>query len=405
MDRIILHCDCNCFYASCELLSRPELRQLPVAVCGDPTERHGIILAKNEPAKRCGVKTAETIYKARQKCPGLILLPPHHQLYDEYSKKINAVYSEYTDLVEPIGIDESWLDVTGSLHLFGGEAKALADTLRNRIRQEFGLTISVGVSFNKVFAQLGGDYKKPNAPTVISRERWREVVTPLPVGDLLFVGRSAQDLLGRYGVRTIGDLGKCSEERLETLMGKMGLQLYRYANGLDNSPVRGEKDREPIKSVGNSTTFRRDLTRWDEVQSGISLLSDSVAMRLRRHGLYCGGVQVGIKNSRFQVFSRQTTLDHSTHLMREINDTALRLIKELWKAPDPIRLLSVTALHLTEEAQSFRQLDLSGTDEKTQEKQEAVESAMDTLRRKFGRGAISYGVSEESLSGEKIERD
>ena len=206
-------------------------------------------------------------------------------------------------------------------------------------------------------------------------------------------------------IRTIGDLGKCSEEMLETLMGKMGLQLYRYANGLDNSPVRGEKDREPIKSVGNSTTFRRDLTRWDEVQSGISLLSDSVAMRLRRYGLYCGGVQVGIKNSRFQVFSRQTTLDHSTHLMREINDTALRLIRELWKAPDPIRLLSVTALHLTEEVQSFRQLDLLGTDEKTQEKQEAVESAMDALRRKFGRGVISYGVSEDSLSGEKIERD
>lgn len=161
MDRIILHCDCNCFYASCELLSHPDLRQLPVAVCGDPTERHGIILAKNEPAKRCGVKTAETIWKAKQKCPGLILLPPHHRLYAEYSKKINAVYGEYTDLVEPFGIDESWLDVTNSLHLFGGDARALADTLRGRIRREFGLTISVGVSFNKVFAKLGSDYKSP----------------------------------------------------------------------------------------------------------------------------------------------------------------------------------------------------------------------------------------------------
>ena len=362
MDRIILHCDCNCFYASCELLSHPDLRQLPVAVCGDPTERHGIILAKNEPAKRCGVKTAETIWKAKQKCPGLILLPPHHRLYAEYSKKINAVYGEYTDLVEPFGIDESWLDVTNSLHLFGGDAKALADALR-------------------------------------------DIVFPLPVGDLLFVGRSAQELLGRYGVRTIGELSKCSEEMLETLMGKMGSQLYRYANGLDDSPVRGAADREPIKSVGNSTTFRRDLTRWDEVQSGISLLSDSVAMRLRRYGLYCGGVQVGIKNSRFQVFSRQTTLDHSTHLMREINDTALRLAKDLWKAPDPIRLLSVTALHLTEEAQSYRQLDLLGTDDTQQEKQEAVESAMDALRKKFGRGVISYGTAEGTISGEKIERD
>ena len=405
MDRIILHCDCNCFYASCELLSHPDLRQLPVAVCGDPTERHGIILAKNEPAKRCGVKTAETIWKAKQKCPGLILLPPHHRLYAEYSKKINAVYGEYTDLVEPFGIDESWLDVTNSLHLFGGDARALADTLRERIKREFGLTISVGVSFNKVFAKLGSDYKKPDATTVIARDNWRDIVFPLPVGDLLFVGRSAQELLGRYGVRTIGELSKCSEEMLETLMGKMGSQLYRYANGLDDSPVRGAADREPIKSVGNSTTFRRDLTRWDEVQSGISLLSDSVAMRLRRYGLYCGGVQVGIKNSRFQVFSRQTTLDHSTHLMREINDTALRLAKDLWKAPDPIRLLSVTALHLTEEAQSYRQLDLLGTDDTQQEKQEAVESAMDALRKKFGRGVISYGVSEDSLSGEKIERE
>ena len=405
MDRIILHCDCNCFYASCELLGHPELAGVPVAVCGDPTERHGIILAKNEPAKRCGVKTAETIYAAKKKCPDLVLLPPHHALYAAYSKKINAVYGEYTDLVEPFGIDESWLDVTHSLHLFGGDARALADTLRERIRRELGLTISVGVSFNKVFAKLGSDYKKPDATTVISRENWREIVSPLPVGDLLFVGRSAQEILARCGVRTIGELGRCSEEMLETLMGKLGSQLYRYANGLDNAPVRGERDREPVKSVGNSTTFRRDLTRWDEVQRGISLLSDSVAMRLRRQGLYCGGVQVGIKNSRFQLSSRQTMLDHSTHLMREINDTALRLARELWKAPDPIRLLSVTALHLTEEAQSFRQLDLLGTGEEKQEKQEAVESAMDALRRKFGRGVISYGVSEDPLGGEKIERE
>ncbi len=405
MDRIILHCDCNCFYASCELLSHPELRGVPVAVCGDPTERHGIILAKNEPAKRCGVKTAETIWKAKKKCPDLVLLPPHHELYAAYSKKVNAIYGEYTDLVEPFGIDESWLDVTGSLHLFGGNARALADLLRERVRRELGLTISVGVSFNKVFAKLGSDYKKPDATTVIARENWREIVSPLPVGDLLYVGRSAQDILGRYGVRTIGELSKCSEEMLETLMGKLGSQLYRYANGLDESPVRGDADREPVKSVGNSTTFRRDLTRWDEVQSGISLLSDSVAMRLRRHGLYCGGVQVGIKNSRFQTFSRQTMLPHSTHLMREINDTALRLAGELWKAPDPIRLLSVTALHLSDEAQSFRQLDLLGTDEEMQEKQEAVESAMDTLRKRFGRSVISYGVSEDSISGEKIERE
>ena len=405
MGRIILHCDCNCFYASCELLSRPELKNLPVAVCGEAAERHGIILAKNEPAKRCGVKTAETIYAAKKKCPDLVLLPPHHDLYAACSRRVNAIYGEYTDLVEPFGIDESWLDMTHSLHLFGGDAKAFADTLRARIRRELGLTISVGVSFNKVFAKLGSDYKKPDATTVIARENWREIVFPLPVGDLLFVGRSAQELLGRYGVRTIGELAACSEEMLETLMGRTGSQLHRYANGLDESPVRGDADREPVKSVGNSTTFRRDLTRWDEIRSGISLLSDSVATRLRRYGLYCGGVQVGIKNSRFQVSSRQTMLPHSTHLMREINDTALRLARELWKAPDPVRLLSVTALHLTEETQSFRQLDLLGTDEAQQEKQEAVESAMDALRQKYGRSVISYGPAEDSISGEKNERE
>ena len=405
MERVILHCDQNCFFASVELLSHPDLRDVPMAVCGDPASRHGIILAKNEPAKRFGIQTAETVWQARRKCPGLVLLPPHHKLYREYSVRVNELYGQYTDLVEPFGIDESWLDITGSMHLFGGDPVAIADELRRRVREELGLSISVGVSFNKIFAKLGSDYKKPDATTVIARGNWRDIVFPLPVGDLLFVGRSAQELLGRYGVRTIGELSKCSEEMLETLMGKMGSQLYRYANGLDDSPVRGAADREPIKSVGNSTTFRRDLTRWDEVQSGISLLSDSVAMRLRRYGLYCGGVQVGIKNSRFQVFSRQTMLDHSTHLMREINDTALRLTKDLWKAPDPIRLLSVTALHLTEEAQSYRQLDLLGTDDTQQEKQEAVESAMDALRKKFGRSVISYGTAEDTISGEKIERD
>ena len=185
VDRVILHCDLNCFYASVELLSHPELRRLPMAVCGDPASRHGIILAKNEPAKRLGVQTAETIWQAKKKCPDLVLLPPHHDRYRAYSRQVNALYDTYTDLVEPFGIDESWLDVTHTLHLFGGDGAALADALRRRVREELGLTLSVGVSFNKVFAKLGSDYKKPDATTVISRENWREIVWPLPVGDLL----------------------------------------------------------------------------------------------------------------------------------------------------------------------------------------------------------------------------
>ena len=268
MDRIILHCDLNCFFASVELLSHPDLRHLPVAVCGDPSSRHGIILAKNEPAKRCGVQTAETIWQAKKKCPSLVLLPPHHDRYRVYSKQVNAIYEQYTDLVEPFGIDESWLDVTGSLHLFGGDAAALADTLRHRVREELGLTLSVGVSFNKVFAKLGSDYKKPDATTVISRENWKEIVWPLPVGDLLFVGGAARKLLAQYGVKTIGDLAACPTDMLESLMGKLGTQLHEYACGLDASPVRSRYDREPVKSVGNGTTFPQNLTTWEQVRGG-----------------------------------------------------------------------------------------------------------------------------------------
>ena len=196
MERIIFHCDLNCFYASVELLSHPELRQEPVAVCGNPASRHGIILAKNEPAKRMGVQTAETVWQAKRKCPNLMLLPPHHDLYRHYSRKVNAIYDQYTDLVEPFGIDESWLDMTHSLHLFGGDARALADNLRKRIREELGLTLSVGVSFNKVFAKLGSDYRKPDATTVISPENWRDIVWPLPVGALLYVGGAARKAAG-----------------------------------------------------------------------------------------------------------------------------------------------------------------------------------------------------------------
>ena len=361
MDRIILHCDLNCFYASVELLSHPDLRNVPVAVCGDPTSRHGIILAKNEPAKRFGVKTAETIWQAKKKCPDLVLLPPHHDLYRIYSKKVNAIYDEYTDLVEPFGIDESWLDVTNSLHLFGGDAKALADTLRERMKQELGLTLSVGVSFNKVFAKLGSDYKKPDATTVISRENWKDIVWPLPVGDLLYVGGASQKLLKQYGVTTIGQLAACSAEMLETLMGKMGAQLYDYANGLDTAPVLSRYEAEPVKSVGNGTTFPQNLTTRDQVQSGIAMLADSVATRLRHEGFYAGGLQVTVRDPEFRDRSRQRQLTSPTHLIRDLTEAAMELVYELWKPPSPIRALTVTAIHLVQEGEAYEQIDLFTT--------------------------------------------
>ena len=391
-ERVILHCDLNCFFASVELLRYPALRDVPVAVCGDPESRHGIVLAKNEAAKQLGVKTAETIWQARQKAPHLITLPPHHGLYREYSRKVNAIYGQYTDLVEPFGIDESWLDITGSMHLFGGDGKSIADQLRERLREELGLTISVGVSFNKIFAKLGSDYKKPDATTVIDRSNWQAIVWPLPVGDLLGVGRSTQKLLRQYGVETIGQLAAFPRQTLETLLGKHGTQLHDYANGLENSPVRPQHEAEPVKSVGNGTTFPRNLTRWEEVRSGLAVLSDSVAGRLRRQGLYCGGVALTIRNAQFRQFSRQVRLDAPTHLQKDIYQTALALARQSWHAPDPIRALTVTALYLTDSADSFQQLDLlDGAAAQREEKQERLEQAMDAIRGKYGKGAISFG--------------
>ena len=391
MDRIILHCDLNCFYASVELLKYPDLQNVPVAVCGDPSSRHGIILAKNEPAKAFGIKTAETIWQAKKKCPDLVLLPPHHDLYREYSAKVNAIYDEYTDLVEPFGIDESWLDVTNSIHLFGGDAKALADTLRERIKRELGLTLSVGVSFNKVFAKLGSDYKKPDATTVISRENWQEIVRPLPVGDLLFVGSAARKLLKQYGITTIGQLADCKADMLETLMGKMGLQLHEFANGLDTEPVRSRYEAEPVKSVGNGTTFPQNLTTREQVVSGIAMLADSVASRLRHQGLYACGVSVTLRDPEFKDRSRQKQLPAPTHLIRDLTDAALEMVWELWKPPAPIRALTVTAIHLAPEGEAYEQVDLFTAAPK-KEKQEKLEGAMDAIRKKYGDRSIVFGA-------------
>ena len=400
--RVIFHCDLNCFFASVELLDKPALWDVPVAVCGDPKSRHGIILAKNEPAKKRGVQTAETVWQAKKKCPVLVLLPPHHELYEVYSRRVNEIYGRFTDLVEPFGIDESWLDVTGSLHLFGGDARALADRIRATVKAETGLTVSVGVSFNKVFAKLGSDLKKPDATTVIPPEGWRDIVWPLPVGDMLFAGRSTQRVLGQYGIETIGQLAACPEEMAEQLLGKMGGQLWRYANGLDNSPVRPGHQREPVKSVGNGTTFPADLVRWEQIRQGLAPLCDSVATRLRRQRLYAGGVSVTLKGADFKTVSRQTRLDEPTHLMRDIWETAQELARQIWKAPTPIRAMTVTALHVTEDGQAYRQLDLLGQSSAARsEKQEKLESAVDAIREKYGSGAIRFGQTQRHTEHEE----
>ncbi len=393
MDRVIYHCDCNSFYCSVELLSHPELRAVPTAVCGDPKSRHGIILAKNELAKRLGVRTAETIWQARQKCPDLTLLPAHHGLYREFSKKVNAIYDRFTDLIEPFGIDESWLDVTGSLHLFGGDPRALADRIRNTVREELGLTISVGVSFNKVFAKLGSDYKKPDATTVISRENYQRMVWPLPVTDLLFVGRAAARVLGQYGISTIGELAAFDRKALVELLGKQGGQLWEYANGLEHSPVAPAGTYTPPKSVGNGETFPHNLTCRDEVGRGVSLLADQVAVRLRRHGMKAATLQVTIRDPKFKDICRQRPLDAPTNTARELYQAAMDILARSWTAGAPIRAITLTAHSLVPEEEAAVQLDLfQAAAPQKRDKVEKLERTMDAIRSKYGPGAVTVAA-------------
>ena len=402
VDRTILHCDLNSFYASVELLAYPDLRDKPVAVCGDPESRHGIILAKNEPAKKFKVQTAETVWQAKKKCPGLILLPAHHNKYHEYSKKVNAVYGRYTDLVEPFSIDESWLDVTGTLHLFHTDGKGLADRIRREIRKELGLTISVGVSFNKIFAKMGSDYKKPDATTLITRENFRDLLWPLPVGELIFVGRSAAKTLGEYGIHTIGDLAAFDREALFRLLGKQGYTLHDYATGAEHAPVIPVSQMPGPKSVGNGLTFPKNLVGWEELKAGVSLLADEVAARLRQLDLKCATVSVAVRDPNFNDISRQKGLSAPTYLSREIIQAVMELLEKSWNPRSPVRALTVTAQNLVPAAEAGEQLSLLSPDAAPRrDKVEKLERTMDGIRGKYGKGAISSARTQKRPAGEK----
>jgi DNA polymerase-4 len=386
--RWIIHCDCNSFFASVELLDHPELKNVPVAVCGEPNGRHGIILAKNEAAKKYHIQTAETIWQAKAKCPSLTLLPPHHEKYRHYYTIINNIYQEYTNRVEPFSIDESWLDVTQGWRLFAESPKALGDLLRRRVREETGLTISVGVSFNKVFAKMGSDYKKPDATTYIGPENYREILWPLPAGAMLFVGKSAGARLAGLGIRTVGELAQADPRILTQALGKLGADLSRYARGEDAAEVRRWGETEPIKSVGNQTTFRRDLHGAAEIRAGLAALSDEVAGRLRRHGLWASAVQVTIKDTQLKSIQRQRQMPFSTHLAKEIEAAAWELVRANWDMMRPIRLLGVTALALTDEPFAVQQSFFADAP-KTDEKREALEKSLDAIRGKYGKNAIA----------------
>lgn len=390
MSRTILHCDCNGFYASVECVLRPELRNVPMAVGGNEENRHGIILAKNELAKKYDVRTAETIWQARKKCPDLVIVPPQHNIYRQYSKRVMDIYKRYTDFVESFGLDEAWLDVTGSKRLFG-DGVTIANELRRVVKEETGLTISVGVSFCKVFAKLGSDYKKPDATTVFSEENWKTHIFPMSVDALLYVGKNTKKVLDNMNIHTIGDLAKSDRALLEYHLGKAGGQLYEYANGLDNSPVASIYKEEEIKSIGNGETFGENLIGEDAVFRGIIPLCDKIARRMRDKGLKCTTIQVHIKNPEFKTISRQVKTDYPTYSSREIRRYASELIKKSWNFANPVRMISVTGTGLIKADEVREQISLFDEDYTARKKTESVEKTLDKLKNKFG-DKINLGI-------------
>lgn len=379
----------NAFFASVELLDRPDLISVPMAVSGDPEGRHGIILAKNEIAKKYGVVTAETINQARKKCPDLVCVPPHHKKYSFISREINKIYSRYTDMVEPFSIDESWLDVTASRTLFG-DGKTIADEIRHTVKKELGLTLSAGVSFNKIFAKMGSEYKKPDATTLITRDNFKDLLWPLPTVELFTCGKRASEKLALSGIRTIGDLACADKALIRALLGENGAKLHEYANGEDTAPVALSYERSKIKSLGHGITFSRDLENEDDIRTAVTALSDKVSARLRRHMMKAGGIKVEIKDPAFHVISRQRQLPSPSDTAGTIRNASLAIIKDEWKTGDPIRLITITAINLVDESMPV-QLDIFSSADPDADKHAQLDRAIDSIRGKYGDSSITFG--------------
>ena len=390
--RTILHVDCNSFFASVETVFAPHLATVPMAVAGDAEARHGIILAKNELAKQYGIVTAETVWSAKKKCPSLVLVPPRHEEYVKYSHMVRRIFARYTDLVEPFGIDEAWLDVTGSRALFG-DGRTIAERIRREVKEEIGITVSVGVSFNKVFAKLGSDYKKPDAVTVIGREDVARIVYPLPVDSMIFVGKQTAKALASCNIRTIGELAVASPAFLQSKFGKAGEMLSRYARGEDDSPVASMYEKNEVKSISNGMTFKRDLTTLDEVRIGLGSLSEEVAYRLRRKKLKCSTVAVTVKDTYLKSYSRQKPVSPATDLAKEIAAAALSLIAADVSRDKPIRLLTVAATGLLRDDEAVEQIGFfDGERREKRERAEKLENTLDAIRDRFGSDSVQVGA-------------
>lgn len=397
MERIIFHIDCNKFFASVECLHRPEIRHLPVAVGGSVEKRHGIVLTANGVAAEFGVKTAEPLWQALNKCPSLIVVPPNYPLYMRFSRMAQKIYSDYTDLVEPFGLDEAWIDVTDNVKNFE-DAVTLANKIRLRVKEELGITVSIGVSWNKVFSKLGSDYKKPDAVTVFSPENYKKLIFPLPVRDLLYIGPATDRKLKARGIFTIGDLASSSPEYLCSFLGKNGYMLYCFANGLENSPVKNIDHEKGIKSIGNSVTAPRDLVCTEDVKLTFSVLADSVARRLRDNALHCKTISISVRDSSLNTFTRQAALPIPCATSSVFIEVAMNLFKESFHPPFTIRSVGISACDLCADDNSV-QFDLFGEAQKTV-KTEKLEKTIDILKYRFGSECVKKAsmLSDENLT-------
>ncbi len=398
-DRIILHVDCNCFYASVEMLYHPEYDGKPLAVGGDPEERHGIVLTANYIAKRQGVKTGMALWQARQCCPDLIFVPPRMYLYIRFSRMARAIYREYSEQVESFGLDECWIDLTDSCRILGDGTKTIENGYRiareisGRIRKELGITVSIGVSWNKIYAKLGSDYKKPDAITVFDRENYRQLIFPLPVSDLLYVGRRTDRKLAQYGIHTIGQLAEEDPRYLQNWFGKVGLMLSVFARGEDRTPVNDVGIEAPVKSIGNSTTTPRDLVNNEDVRLVLYLLSESVSERLRENHFEGQVISVYVRDNELWGFHQQKKISAPTNISGEIEAAAFDIFQNMYRWERPIRSIGVSVGDLKPEHQT-RQLSLF-VNEQYRERLMRADRMVTQIRSRYGYDAVQRGIMHE----------
>ena len=390
-ERIIAHSDLNSFYASVEMLRNPRLRNLPMAVCGSTENRHGIVLAANYTAKKFGVKTAMANWQAKKLCPYLYTVRPHMNDYIQFSGFVREIYTDYSDKIEAFGIDENWIDLTGCIYDFK-QGEKLVHEIRERVKKELGLSVSIGLSYNKIFAKLGSDMNKPDACTTITREDYKELVWPLPVSDLLYVGSATKKKFHSRAIYTIGDLAQSSPKYLKSILGKIGLMLHAYANGEDKTTVSNIDFEYPIKSIGNSTTCPRDLETDQDIKIVLYALAESVGARLMEQGFYASTVEFSyVGKDLLFIHTRQAKLDRPTNLSKEIANAAFMLFKRHYgNWPSPLRKIGVRGSNLIPSTEP-RQITIFEDVEKEIQMAE-LEKTINSLRSRFGNKIIQRGI-------------